>query len=123
MGYYAGDYWRLRGTLRYARGDPGLFSFLKKAGRAIGGVAKTVLPMVAPLIPGVGGIIGRVSSLLSSPVGRAASSVYQAVAGARGGGGYETGGTPGAVAAAQGGGRLVPARRMRYYGRSRRRRR
>ncbi len=122
MSYYAGDHWhrmRFRGPYRVS-GDPGLFSFIKRAARVVTSVAKSpLLSAVSPFVPG----LGVVSSL-----GRYAG-IARAVGGLLGGAGHrappEAGeaappqpvGTPGLMAAHAGG-------RLRYRrARSRRRRR
>lgn len=79
MPYYAGDY--------YA-GDPGLFSFVKKAVGAVKSVvASPIGGLALGLIPG-GGLVKTGLGLLGGLGGLAGS-----------GRGAQTGGTPGAVAA------------------------
>lgn len=101
MPYYAGDMYV---------GDPGLFSFIKKAAHAVSGVVSSPLgSIVTGLIPG-GGLLKTGLGILGS------------VGGAIGGGGRAAavaGGTPGAVAA---GGRMLAHARVRFR-RSRRPRR
>lgn len=101
MPYYAGDHWHRSRDLRvYTRGDPGLFSFVKKAVRAVGGVVKSPLGGLAmSLIPGAGWIKTgfQVASALAGGGGAAA----QPMAGfgpTMEPGGYSSGGTPGHVA-------------------------
>lgn len=79
MPYYAGDFYV---------GDPGLFSFVKKAVGAVGkAVASPLGGLALGLIPG-GGLVKTGLGLLGGLGGLAGS-----------GRGAETGGTPGAVAA------------------------
>ena len=57
MPYYQGDYYR--GD--YYQGDPGFLGFLGKAFKTVAGVGASVLP-------GVGGIAGRLIAKIPTPV-------------------------------------------------------
>lgn len=65
MSYYQGDFYR--GD--FYQGDPGFFSFL----------GRKVLPSVAGLLPGVGGIAGKVLSRLPVPARRVIATGTRAI--------------------------------------------
>lgn len=115
MPYYAGDHWHRSRTLRvYTRGDPGLFSFVKKAVRAVGGVVKSPLGGLAmSLIPGAGWLKTgfQVASALAG--GGGGSPPMSGFGPALPPGGYTSGGTPGAVADRSSRFRNVRTRRRR----------
>ncbi len=130
MPYYAGDYYV---------GDPGFFSFLKKAARFVGKVAAGPLgSLAASLIPGGGIVHGLLTSQPAKVLREAADILSPAgglispIGGLMGGLASRTlrraaGGTPGAVSALarhQRGIRTAHAYRgVRRYGARRRRRR
>ncbi len=75
MPYY-GDGWHRSRDLRvYYRGDPGLFSFLKKAVHAVagvvGGVAKPLIaPAMTALLGPVGGLVPVIAGALGGGAGK-----------------------------------------------------
>jgi len=66
--YYQGDYYR--GD--YYQGDPGILGFLGKAFKTVAGVGASVLP-------GVGGIAGRLIAKIPTPVKRIVTTGTQAI--------------------------------------------
>ncbi len=120
MPYYAGDWqrFRMRGTL-YARGDPGLFSWIKRAVSRIDlgklGRAVQQSPLLSSIVPGsISGVLAGFGGG-GGPVGAVVGGLLPALAGGEEPG---VGGTPGLVAHA-----TRERKRRRVYRRRPRRRR